>query len=162
MFEANLSIVVPFSLLSIQHTWTILSVFSIYFLSVFVSSHLCLTRRLIMNLCVQCLTCPLFTKGAYVNFLYKVVNSYYDCTVLLSNVCFSVHARRLRSSALFRAGRSRINVRKYSPLLRCMASYNDILDSNCKVDLFSSIHSFKDEVRNTLYDLLICHSCVSY
>jgi hypothetical protein len=41
-----------------------------------------------------------------VNFLYKVVNSYYDCTVLLSNVCFCVPARRLRSSALFRMFKS--------------------------------------------------------
>jgi hypothetical protein len=90
----------------------------------------------------------------YVNFLYKCVNSYYDCTVLLSKVSFSVPARRLRSSALFRAGRSRINVRKYSTLLRYMISYNDILDSNCKVDLFSSIHSL-----NMKYGMLYFTIC---
>jgi hypothetical protein len=69
----------------------------------------------------------------------------------MSKVCFSVPVRRLRSSVLFRAGHSRIHIRKYSPLLRCMLSYNDILDSNCKVDIFSSIHSFKHEVRTTLF-----------
>jgi hypothetical protein len=66
--------------------------------------------------------------------------------------------RRLRSSALFRAGRSRINVRKYSPLLRGMLSCNDILDINCKVDIFSSNHSLNMKYGLRYFDLLTCYS----
>jgi hypothetical protein len=96
---------------------------------------------------------PLYKRRLFldVNFLYKVVNSHYDCSVLLTKVCFSVPARRLRSMSLFRPDRSRINIRKYSPVLRCMDSYNGILETNSSIDMFCSLNTFKHEIRATLF-----------
>ena len=79
------------------------------------------------------------TEAIFINKLY---NNKIDCSPILQDLSFYVPSRHLRQRDLF-LNRSRINVRKLSPLLRAQARINE---SN--LDIFDNVVSFKRKARS--------------
>ena len=106
----------------------------------------------ILILCSHFNLSPLSNRRQFleVNFLYKVLNGTYNCPNVLSKLCLRAPSRRLRSCDLFYIPRSRLDIYKYSPLLRCMSSFNNLGHINPEIDIFSSIYTFRRSVLRTL------------
>ena len=79
------------------------------------------------------------TEAIFINKLY---NNKIDCSPILLDLSFYVPSRHLRQRDLF-LNRSRINIRKFSPLLRAQARINE---SN--LDIFDNVVSFKRKARS--------------
>ena len=75
-------------------------------------------------------------------FINKVYNNKIDCAPILQDLSFYIPSRRLRQRDLF-LNRSRINVRKFSPLLRAQTRINE---SN--LDVFDNVVFFKQKARS--------------
>ena len=75
-------------------------------------------------------------------FINKVFNSKIDCAPILQDLSFYVPSRRLRQRDLF-LNRSRLNIRKFSPLSRAKAQIND-----SELDVFDNVVSFKRKARS--------------
>ncbi len=84
-------------------------------------------------------------------FIYKCVNSFYDCPDILSHIHFYAPQRTLRGTHIFRLERSRTNCFKFSPLLRCMSTFNMLTSLDSTIDLFSPISIFKNCSRRILF-----------
>lgn len=100
----------------------------------------------------------LHSRRAYLDamFLHKCAIFTYNCPYILSRLHFSTPTRVLRRCPVFRPRRSRINLHKHSPLIRSMTNFNDIVNGNNSVDLFSSTSSFKSKLRHILlFSLLV-------
>ena len=87
-------------------------------------------------------------------FLHKCATSIYNLPDVLFKLCFNVPSKRLRTCPTFRPPRSRINISKYSPINRCMSSFNDLLLSHPNIDLFSNHAQFKTDIRHSIFGSL--------
>ena len=76
-------------------------------------------------------------------FVYKLVNAHYNCPSILYKVCFNVPSRQLRNNHIFRVSASRVNLWKFSPILRCVTTFNDVSKANPNIDVFSPVSAFR-------------------
>ena len=97
------------------------------------------------SLCARFKLPPLVRRRKFLDaiFVYKLVNSCYNCPSILYKVCFNVQSRQLRNNHIFRISASRVNLRKYSPILRCLTTCNDVFKANPNIDLFSPVSAFR-------------------
>ena len=97
------------------------------------------------SLCARFKLPPLVRRRKFLDaiFVYKLVNSRYNCPSILYKVCFNVQSRQLRNNHIFRISASRVNLRKYSPILRCLTTCNDVFKANPNIDLFSPVSAFR-------------------
>ena len=84
-------------------------------------------------------------------FLHKCATGIYNLPGVLFKLNFNVPGKQLRTCPTFRPPRSRINISKYSPINRCMSSFNELLLSNPNIDLFSNHTQFKTDIRHSIF-----------
>ena len=92
----------------------------------------------------------LFLDGV---FLFKCVNSVFDCPYLVEQMCFLIPGRNLRStrSTQFYCQRSRLNVRKYSILNRIQSDFSSFDIVSVSDMFYLSLNTFKARLKNVYY-----------
>ncbi|KAL0818556.1 hypothetical protein ABMA28_008995 [Loxostege sticticalis] len=95
---------------------------------------------------------PLVARRKYLESvtLHKLVNNKFDCSELVSKICYSVprtaHRREVRAGRLFAVCKSRTNTGMRVPIRRMMRSYNDSFHIN-DIDIFAdNINHFKRSI----------------
>ena len=81
----------------------------------------------------------------------KCVHSHLDSSYLVGNIQYQYPSRSLRNHTPFRISNTRINIRKYSVLTRCMTTFNALYLTEPICDIFIGANTFRSVVQKHFY-----------
>ena len=84
-------------------------------------------------------------------FLHKCVHSHLDSSYLVENIQYNFLSNSLRNYTPFRISNSRINIRKYSVLNRCMTTFNKSYLTEPTCSVFIGANTFRSVIQKHLY-----------